>query len=53
MMRSKLLRLALVAAFGAGVVASAGPAMAEEITMATWGGKFGKLFQVKQANLSF
>ncbi len=44
-MRDKLIRCALGAVFGLGLIASATPASADEIVMATWGGKFGKLFQ--------
>ena len=44
-MRVKLLKSAVAATFGLCFVASTGAATADEIVLATWGGKFGKLFQ--------
>lgn len=44
-MRSKFLRCAFGAALAAGVAGSGGASLADEIVLATWGGKFGKLFQ--------
>ena len=44
-MRSKILRCAFGAALAAGVAGAAGASLADEIVLATWGGKFGKLFQ--------
>ena len=44
-MRSKFMRYALGVAFGLSLVGSASATLADDIVLATWGGKFGKLFQ--------
>ncbi len=44
-MRAKILKCAIATTLALGLVVSAGAAMADEIVLATWGGKFGKLFQ--------